>query len=237
MRWAILELLEEAEAAVASITSTPAASRVRAGKCVYMCSLSHGQKAGEVLVSGGDDASDARRTMQPGDVVVVSRVETSSSSSSSGGGGNDRSSSSSGGNYGTSNGASSSTSSFNGASSSSSSSRTLRVEAEVKVASPLVLEPVGDKARGAQLLTSSSGQGQCLWRVDKLANAVQFERALTALRIVASAAAAGANRQDTLARTTAAAAAAGRGGGVGQRGDAVRGLVKEANERLGSTHK
>jgi len=203
MRWAILELLEEAEAALASIASAPPASRVRAGKCVYMCSLSNGQKAGEVVVSGGEDGSgsDARRTMQPGDIVVVSRVETSNSSSSSGIG------------------------SGSSSSSSSSSAPCIRVEAEVKVASPLVLEPVGDKSRGAQLLTSSSsGPAKPLWRVDKLANAVQFERALTAVRIVASAAAAGASRQDTLARMTASAGQ-GRGGG-GQRG-----LVKEANER------
>ena len=208
MRWAILELLEEAEAALASIASTPPASRVRAGKCVYMCSLSNGQKAGEVVVSGGEDGSgsDARRTMQPGDIVVVSRVETSNSSSSSGIG-------------------------IGSSSSSSSSAPCIRVEAEVKVASPLVLEPVGDKARGALLLTSSSSSGPAkpLWRVDKLANAVQFERALTAVRIVASAAAAGASRQDTLARMTASAGQ-GRGGG-GQRADAVRGLVKEASER------
>jgi len=220
MRWAILELLEEAEAALASIASTPPASRVRAGKCVYMCSLSNGQKAGEVVVSGGEDGSgsDARRTMQPGDIVVVSRVETSNSSSSSGIGIGSSSSS-----YG-SGGSSSS-------SSSSSSAPCIRVEAEVKVASPLVLEPVGDKARGALLLTSSSSSGPAkpLWRVDKLANAVQFERALTAVRIVASAAAAGASRQDTLARMTASAGQ-GRGGG-GQRADAVRGLVKEASER------
>ena len=95
----------------------------------------------------------------------------------------------------------------------------------MKVASPLVLEPVGDKSRGAQLLTSSSsGPAKPLWRVDKLANAVQFERALTAVRIVASAAAAGASRQDTLARMTASA-----GQGIG--GGGQRGLVKEANER------
>jgi hypothetical protein len=210
MRWAILELLEEAEAALASIASTPPASRVRAGKCVYMCSLSNGQKAGEVVVSGGEDGSgsDARRTMQPGDIVVVSRVETSNSSSSSGIG-----------------------IGIGSSSSSSSSAPCIRVEAEVKVASPLVLEPVGDKARGALLLTSSSSSGPAkpLWRVDKLANAVQFERALTAVRIVASAAAAGASRQDTLARMTASAGQ-GRGGG-GQRADAVRGLVKEASER------
>ena len=214
MRWAILELLEEAEAALASIASAPPASRVRAGKCVYMCSLSNGQKAGEVVVSGGEDGSgsDARRTMQPGDIVVVSRVESGSSSSTSSG----------------------LISSYGGSGSSSSSSSSsapcIRVEAEVKVASPLVLEPVGDKSRGAQLLTSSSsGPAKPLWRVDKLANAVQFERALTAVRIVASAAAAGASRQDTLARMTASAGQ-GRGGG-GQRADAVRGLVKEASER------
>ena len=218
MRWAILELLEEAEAALASIASAPPASRVRAGKCVYMCSLSNGQKAGEVVVSGGEDGSgsDARRTMQPGDIVVVSRVESGSSSSTSSGliGSNSSSSISSYGGSGSS------------SSSSSSSAPCIRVEAEVKVASPLVLEPVGDKARGALLLTSSSSSGPAkpLWRVDKLANAVQFERALTAVRIVASAAAAGASRQDTLARMTASAGQ-GRGGG-GQRG-----LVKEANER------
>jgi len=217
MRWAILELLEEAEAALASIASAPPASRVRAGKCVYMCSLSNGQKAGEVVVSGGEDGSgsDARRTMQPGDIVVVSRVESGSSSSTSSGliGSNSSSSISSYGGSGSS------------SSSSSSSAPCIRVEAEVKVASPLVLEPVGDKSRGAQLLTSSSsGPAKPLWRVDKLANAVQFERALTAVRIVASAAAAGASRQDTLARMTASAGQ-GRGGG-GQRG-----LVKEANER------
>ena len=216
MRWAILELLEEAEAALASIASAPPASRVRAGKCVYMCSLSNGQKAGEVVVSGGEDGSgsDARRTMQPGDIVVVSRVESGSSSSTSSGLIGSNSSSSSYGSGGSSS-----------SSSSSSSAPCIRVEAEVKVASPLVLEPVGDKSRGAQLLTSSSsGPAKPLWRVDKLANAVQFERALTAVRIVASAAAAGASRQDTLARMTASAGQ-GRGGG-GQRG-----LVKEANER------
>jgi hypothetical protein len=92
---------------------------------------------------------------------------------------------------------------------------------------PLILEVVGDKVRGAALLTCARSR---LWRVDKLANAVQFERALTAVRVVASAAAAGPFPQDALAALAAAAAAE----GGGQRADAVRGLAKEAAERCES---
>ena len=62
-------------------------------------------------------------------------------------------------------------------------------EAKVKVSEPLVVEPLGDKA--AIFQASLTREPRRRWRIDKLANRVQYERALQAVRIVCAAAAAG----------------------------------------------
>lgn len=158
-RWAVLELLDEAKQAMARAygtldgSKTPPEALARMGRCVHGAVCQPGNKPGEVLFAGGNrGGEDVKRTMQPGDVVAISRITADED-----GRVNDR-----------------------------------MVEGEVKMAAPLIVKPICSDQDNSRYLTDQTPVSGVTpqWRVDKLANRVQFERALHGLRLIASAAAA-----------------------------------------------
>jgi len=177
LRWATLELLEEAASALASAKSGNPESLARAGRCVFGCTLGAGQQQGEVVVLGGDSGGgDARRSLQQGDVVALRMIDALDGGGGGFGGGGGSSCSGTyvgGGSFG---GGGLGGGGFGFGSE-------VLVECEVKLPKPLVVCPVDKTGSGGRLLPGAPGRK---WRVDKLANCVQVRRRGKASKGIAS---------------------------------------------------
>eukprot|EP00750_Incisomonas_marina_P003349 INCI13076.1.p1 GENE.INCI13076.1~~INCI13076.1.p1 ORF type:complete len:1039 (+),score=142.01 INCI13076.1:179-3295(+) len=157
-RWVVLEYLQESQDARDKMKRIPVDKLVRMGHTVLADTVEKGMKNDELVFrydSRANRAEDGRRTLQGGDLVQIRFMG---------------------------NGASSTASESMG-SAQSPSPPSLCVEATVELGMPLICKPVlkAHLNKVLQVGSNAPASTRMQWRVDKLANNIQFQRQMRAI--------------------------------------------------------